>query len=773
MKKMYLLLFALGFLLGLEAQESAKLTGVVHDEQGKPLAHANVAMLRADSSLVGGVTTDLDGRFALAPVAEVALLRFSYVGYETAYIDRSWLNAPIRLQPKATQLQGVEIKARRPQVRLSGNDLVLNVQGTPLSYQSDVMAVLSQVPGLVARAGGDDVSLLSGGKLLIYLDGREVHSMDEVKTLDIRSIKAVRLDNHPGARYRGDVKAVLHINTGKRLAGLSVLASHESRINHKYSHEEQAQIGYATPKANYNARLSYGDWRRQKTQDLTAHFTAPSSSAQGERSLETALQEELSIKTGRLLTSADFKLSPKLSLGAKYNASKQTWVASVQDRSKAFTGGNLIDEVVSQLSPKDNSVSHHLNAFLSYQPSKAITFALNTDLFIKDLERRQNSTEFSKLNNHINPVQISTDVKSYLWQLSPSLSYQLGKGRVLDLGTEVQSIRGDSHQSYSGREVSRYDNREQLGAGFVSYMQPLGQAWRLKLGLRYEYAESLLDDKLNDAGDIKRRFSNLFYDLALSGMVGKTMHSLSLKSSTTRPSLANLSNNTFRSSQYLLQEGNPKLLPERNYQVGYNLAFSVFYLGLDYTYTKNHISPYLYANPSEPNGYVISVMNYDRAHRLQLMANASKTWGIYSLNATGVYQYNKVEGATLGLKIKVLPMYYLKFVQSLNLPKGYHLNLDYTYQSRLTASIFEAGEKHQLDFYATKSFCSGRLQASLRLSDILGTARQRAFTEVGGLRMAQSEYADVRSVSLKLTYRFNKEKAYRGKDAARAGINRL
>ena len=77
------------------------LTGTIIDEQGQPVAYANIALLLPqDSTLLCGGVSNESGYFAIPYEQEKVLARISYVGYKTIY---RLCNKPevgtIRMQP--------------------------------------------------------------------------------------------------------------------------------------------------------------------------------------------------------------------------------------------------------------------------------------------------------------------------------------------------------------------------------------------------------------------------------------------------------------------------------------------------------------------------------------------------------------------------------------------------------------------------------------------------------------------------------------------------
>ena len=88
------------------------LTGAIIDEQGLPLAYANIAILNpSDSTLLGGGVSNERGYFAIPYEQPTVIARISYIGYKTVYKQCSTENiGTIRLQPEILTIRGVVVR---------------------------------------------------------------------------------------------------------------------------------------------------------------------------------------------------------------------------------------------------------------------------------------------------------------------------------------------------------------------------------------------------------------------------------------------------------------------------------------------------------------------------------------------------------------------------------------------------------------------------------------------------------------------------------------
>ena len=145
------------------------LTGTIIDEQGLPVAYANIAVLNpSDSMLLSGGVSNESGYFAVPYEQENVFARISYVGYKTIYrLCHQPEVGTIRMQPDNYTLNGVVVQGERPKVQLQGNSLMMNVEGTVMERMGTAEDVLSRVPMIAKR--GESFEILGKGVPLIYL----------------------------------------------------------------------------------------------------------------------------------------------------------------------------------------------------------------------------------------------------------------------------------------------------------------------------------------------------------------------------------------------------------------------------------------------------------------------------------------------------------------------------------------------------------------------------------------------------------------------------
>ena len=120
------------------------------------------------------------------------------------------------------------------------------------------------------------------------------------------------------------------------------------------------------------------------------------------------------------------------------------------------------------------------------------------------------------------------------------------------------------------------------------------------------------------------------------------------------------------------------------------------------------------------------------------------------------------------------PYYIFSLYNGFHLPKGWYLNLSFSYRSSGTYEYLTINSVHNFDFQLYKSFLKDRLSLSLNVSDIFNTISRKTDGTYGNVRFQQQKWEDTRSVQLRLTYRFNQaKKQYRGENSAQEAVGRM
>ena len=276
MKKLTVILVMLLAAVSVFAKGRNDWTGKVVDENGEPVAYANVAVLsKADSTVVCGTVTAEDGSFNIVTSETDGIMMVAMLGYKTIYIVPVD-GATITLTEDSTMLAGAVVQASLPKTKLTGEGLQTNVRGSVLENAGSANDVLAKTPGLIK--GQDGLEVIGKGAPLVYINGHKVTDAGELERLQSNEIQSVEVITNPGAQYDATVKSVVRIRTIRRQGegfGFSVDASDTQSLQWAQGNDPHAAVNanYRIGGVDFFAGINYdGTSGRQESYAETASY---------------------------------------------------------------------------------------------------------------------------------------------------------------------------------------------------------------------------------------------------------------------------------------------------------------------------------------------------------------------------------------------------------------------------------------------------------------------------------------------------------------------
>ena len=203
-------------MMSLTAQSKTQdVGGRVIDQNGEPLGFVSVALLTADSTYIQGATSDENGAFMIQTTEACCILRLSFIGYRTQYVDVKGTDVgTIQMEEDQPLLSEIIVKGQMPKTKLTGNSMVTTIQGTILGTSGTAKEMLAKVPGITLK--GEDLEVLGKGTPIFYINGRKMHDKEELKRLHSEEIASVEVITNPGAQYDATISSVVRIKTIRR-----------------------------------------------------------------------------------------------------------------------------------------------------------------------------------------------------------------------------------------------------------------------------------------------------------------------------------------------------------------------------------------------------------------------------------------------------------------------------------------------------------------------------------------------------------------------------
>ena len=781
MKDLVLKFTALTIIMMIALSAGAKapdVNGKVVDENGDPMPYVNVVMLSMpDSTYVQGGITDEQGTFKLTALQNGGLVKISYIGYQTLYINSSVVDlGTITLLPEATLLGEVVVVSNLPKTRVKGDAMRTTIEGTILEKAGTVADALARVPSLEAERDGG-VKVLGRGDAEVYINGRKVQDMSELSRLRSDQIEHVDVVQNPGACYAASTKAVVRIQL-KKAQGEGF--SFQNNLNGMY------QYGYTI--AN-NLDMNY----RIGGLDLTASFWA------GRYGHAKQLQEnELIYYVGpdhiKSVTTQEGKniwkgWSPQIQFNYMINENHSFGAFYKYDRhpgtdfSDMFYTDNYVNDILTEHSESDISQSdtfkkHIFNAYYNGKIGK-LGIDFNVDGLFDKTETPGSTFETATLDTgetSQRSIESNTRSGNDFWATKLIFSYPVWKGNF-SLGGEYSHNHRTDAYSFTATDavpVKTTDTKinESSSAAFMEFGRLFGRVFA-QVGLRYEH---LKNDYFNFGvreDEVCRNYGDWFPTAVISMPIGDVQLSLSYRRDIQRPNYGSLTSSTVYINRYTYQSGNPYLKPTYTHSLVLNTAYKWMNLTLNYGRIKDceTMSTEPYPGADDPLVSLVRPINStEDFNQLSINFVASPVIGCWhpQWSAFAVFQNYKTPCADGSILTLNHPYVNLVWQNGIELPKGFRLSAVMVWASRgdynnfrLTKTRFNTSLGVQRDFSLGRL---GTLTADLRCNDIFNTNKTGAV--IYGIREISTYNPARRTFMLDLTWKFNTTQSkYRGSGA--------
>lgn len=752
MKRFLLLssLLCLGVLTA--AAQPLHVQGYVVDQQHRAIELFEVMLLRADSTLVTG-NPFTNGRFKIDLLASdsASLIKIRAMGYNPAYFQlpqhpkTSTVDLDtVRLADELVELNQAVVRGERPVVRLSsGGALVVDVSKTYLAKAGTFLDVARRIPGIIVSEKGA-ISVMGKPRLQINLNGRAIHSMDEVLALQSFQIKSISIEREPSSAYSASCDAVLNITTVDAIQDyLYLVAKNDARLSRVFSNSSGATLNGKVKSLGYftDLRFSTDGLRQYDTEDK--HIWTD---AQELRTHRTATLTS-SGKNFQLAQYAEYQFRPQTLLGLGYRFS---FSSELLDRGQDFT---LIASgspaIATSISSRQQGTSHNPSLYFTHRGGRTF-LGFYADYYRGSSKNTQSVVE----NGILQPGQQFYDrydvlgVKVDFSHTLPFLTYSLGgkSSYINDVGIYLYGTSQDATQE-------SFSNAAYLSLG--KSIAPLS----ISVGLRFEQEHARTGNGSRTTLDTT--YKNLFPHLSVGLRLAKVNLNLSYSRRIYRPTYSQLIAKTVYIDPLSYMVGNPLLKSTLADILSLMVRRGGFVGTLSYEFQRNRrVQLSLLEETGGAQRIRFTYANIPYAHTLQAyMAYSYTIWQVRGnaslvLHSTHM-EYRQKTYATfkdIGVHVKAT-------VDS-PLWKNSTLMLAAVYRSAMRENFAYHRPSFNLSAYLSQDLLRNLLKISLSVSDIFKTSRFNNWVEnmeYSQIRMATN--ADSRLVSLSVQYVFGRYKA--------------
>lgn len=727
------------------------ISGRVVDENNEAIPYATVvAMQLPDSTFLGGVTTDNEGRFTLEMTCD--LLKISFVGYETKFVSQpKGALGTLKMNVAASQLQEVTVAAKRPEITNLPDRTVVGVESTLLSSSADGIDMLRKTPGLLVD-GQNNLSVIGQGSPIVYINNRRVYSMDEVYNLNPQNIKSIEIIHNPSSQYEADATAIVEIVTIRRNDDFSVRIGGTVTKARRWS--ERAFADVTLSKNKFSANLYYGFNGRNT-------HTINNEDVMGYSMIEHRAYNLSENRGHNAKLMLEYALTPKMTLGLQSidNLGNET---SLREQSTHFVSENYTD-FKTETNIHDKSLRSNNTLFFNYDID-SLGQNLNVTLDYTynrydDEDAFRNIVDGSESQGIMNLNKGYGNTGIYVGKVDYTLPLRNGK-TTLTAGAKYSLIQTDNHVDLTGSNnlLQHYHSDESNAAAYASVAHNFSDKWSATAGLRFEY----VDRKNFLNGDPQVSYTNpglypnatVQYKPAQGYAVG-TSYSKRIA----RPSLDAMNPSMYIDS-LLIRQGNPNLI---NTNIHSAQVFASFPISLSvrfgYNYEMNPIYLEIYQSARNLNVTEIRYRNDDNTKNLFCSiawdGNVTKWWYLYSSVYLGRNYYKKEEDGILKQNNKNYAMFAVR--NTMFLFYNIKLNLNFDYWTPYPINAITMKEQWNLSASLEKSFLDNSLTMRLSVNDVFHAAVQLEQSILRGNSLVFLD-GDYRNIRFNITYKFGQSK---------------
>ena len=748
MKRTYLVLLGIGFcLINLQAQN--QLTGTIKDRaDGSPVPYATAALLRPDSTVITGVTTNDLGLFVLENVSDGDyILQVSFIGYEKEYRA---VNVPaqrdlgdILIKEDAIGLDEVVVKGQRV-VRMSDR-FIVNLANDPTAVGRTGSEILNLAPGVFIQERDGSISINGKGGTKVYINERPLHLSGTDLIRYLQTIKAediIRIEILPnaGAEYDANITGGIIKITMKRQREDGMNGS----VGISYSSAIDEDVSLFTPSLNLNFKHNKLTVQTMLNYDKRHHFeqvTEETEWTSSGRNISSNFDVPVTLNTGRARVSAVYDFNDKQSVGVEAYYFRDT------RKNKSFADlvdtipGNRTD-VTSKFDGKLSTDFYSFSAnYLWWYDNVGSWFLIKLDYLINEAEDNQNYwSEFrnNTVSNYDTTYRSNMLTDNKLYIASVDLLKRFNDHTWITIGGKYGRSEMDNKILYqylnapTWNEIEPYSSlnsfSENIAAGYAKFNSKISKI-SYSIGLRGEYTEALpWTNKSNDTE--KQNYFKLFPSLNLMlpfDSEGNISLVFDYNRKIRRPTFANLNPFRLPGSEYTYIAGNPKLKPalSDDYSISLRL-FHALNLTAGITDTKDAFGKVWISDPDAPGVIIQTTDNIAKSTSrylvLSMPINPSEWWQI-NINLNG--RINTIEVFDDKRKINT---FYGYMSNTFTLPNQFLLDLNGYYQSPFLEGSVKTTIDPNVNISLRKQFFEGKISTSIHVNNVfdIGTAKVEA-----------------------------------------------
>ncbi|WP_413998778.1 TonB-dependent receptor domain-containing protein [Flavobacterium sp. W1B] len=783
------------------SKDRIKITGVVIEKVSKqPLEYATVTLINSKNpKAIAGAITNAKGEFAIDVIPGVYDIKFEFISFKVNEIKQKNLQTStnlgkIALDEDAAQLNEVVIRAEKSTVEIRLDKKVYNVGQDMLVKGGTVSDVLENVPSVSVDVEGN-VSLRGSDNVRIFIDGRPSNALnmaEALRQIPADAIDKVEVITNPSARYDAEGGAgILNIILKKgKNQGFNGTFIASTGIPENYG--LSANLNYKTENLNYFTSTGYNYRINEGGGKTNSKYFNPDGSVNKyiyeDRSTDRT-RKGISTKSG-----VEWAINPTT-----------FWTNSISYRENRGSDESLVNYNNFDNNLNFTSLNYRLNN--GKDNGKDIEFSSN---FIKNFNDKGHKLtvdgSFSKSDNNDNSIINGVNVtfpneSSYSTTLNDEeqKQFQFQADYVLPIGKDSQFEAGykgnfnnlnkdyNIFSSENGNAVGDYlsnvlEYKEKINSFYTQYGFKVSKFSYL-FGLRWE--DTNIDVNLLETNELNnKKYSNFFPSAFVNYEISdESSVSLSYSKRLSRPRGRFLDPTPNISSNINIFKGNPDLDPSLTdkFDLGFIKRWDkvTFNTSMYFENTTDVFSfvrfesgefvgdtPVILSTPinigkEQKFGFEFT-LNYSPIKKWKI----NSSFNLYNTNTTGefVYTNSQNEVVTQNLDNKAFS-WFARINSRLTLPYKIEWQANGMYFGPSNTAQGRSLGMYGINTAFSKDILKDKATIAFNVSDIFNTRKMKSETNLPSV----SSYGEMqwrkRQFNLSFTYRINKKKTDRDKNA--------
>ncbi|HEY4618663.1 MAG TPA: TonB-dependent receptor [Flavobacterium sp.] len=768
------------------ARERIKITGTVIEKISKqPLEYATVTFISSkNAKVIAGGITNPKGEFNIDVFPGMYTVKIEFISFKSITLNEQTLKentnlGTVSLVEDAAQLNEVVIRAEKSTVEIKLDKKVYNVGQDMLVKGGTVSDVLENVPSVSVDVEGN-VSLRGSDNVRIFIDGRPSNALnmaEALRQIPADAIDKVEVITNPSARYdaeggAGILNIILKKGKNQGFNG-SFIAS--AGIPETYG--LSANLNYKTEKLNFFTSTGY-DYRTNEGAGLTdSQYFNPDGSISKyiyENRDTNRTRKGISTKTG-----VEWTVAPNT-----------FWTNSISYRENSGKDEDLV--TYNEFDNQQNFTSTTYRLTDGTDNGNNFEFASN---FLKNFNDNGHKLtvdgSYSKNNdNEDSNFSAAAEVQKQ-FQFQADYVLPIGEGSQFEAGYKANfnnlNKDYDIFSSENGNNVDTFlsntlEYKEKINALYTQYGFKANKFSYL-FGLRWE--DTNIDVNLLDTNEFNnKKYSNFFPSAFVNYEISnESSLSLSYSKRLSRPRGRFLDPTPNVSSNINIFRGNPDLDPSLTdkFDLGYIKRWDkvTFNTSMYFENTTDVFSFVRYENGEFVDGTPVILstpinIGKEQKFGFEFTLNYSpiKKWKInssfnlYNTKTTGDFVSTNSQDQVITQNLDNEAFSWFARVNS-------RLTLPYKIEWQASGMYFGPSNTAQgknLSLYVvnsafSKDILKDKATIAFNVSDILNSRKRRSETNLSSVSNYSEFQWRKRQFNLSFTYRLNKKKNDRDKNA--------